>query len=218
MGNTSYTFKAYSDSSYATELTSASTDVTFLTQPAKPATPTVTTGACSGKLTISSSVSGGGGALSKWRYQQKGENDSSYGQWIGISSTSTTLTHTVTGLTDNTNYTFKVQAVNTAGSGVSGGGTESDLSAATALQDEELTATATTANLKLTIANHSGNWYYKYTTPSGGQCSGVVSGSTAVASSLQSSAAISSKPTVIVVVVRSWPRQQPPAPWLQQSH
>ena len=51
-----------------------------------------------------------------------------------------------------------------------------------------LTATdATATSLKLTIANHSGSWYYKYTTPGGGQCSSVVSGTTTVASGLQSS-------------------------------
>ena len=41
-------------------------------------------------------------------------------------------------------------------------------------------------SLSLSI-NRSGNWYYKYTTPSGGQCSNAVSGTTAVASGLQSS-------------------------------
>ena len=124
VGNTSYTYKAYSDSSCATELTSASTDVALLTQPATPTTPTVTTGVGSGKLTISSSVSGGNRALKKWQYQQKRENDSNYGQWRNISTTSTSLSHTVTtGLTNGTSYTFKVRAVNEAGSGVSGGGT-----------------------------------------------------------------------------------------------
>ena len=46
---------------------------------------------------------------------------------------------------------------------------------------------ATATSLKLTIANHSGSWYYKYTTPGGAQCSNAVAGSTAVASGLQSS-------------------------------
>ena len=181
-GNTSYTFKAYSDSSCTTELTSASTDVVLLTQPAKPTTPTVTAGVGSGKLTISSSVSGGSGALKKWQYTT--DNGTT---WSDISSTSTTLTHTVTGLTNGTSYTFKVRAVNETGSGVSGGGTgpESDASTATAPQDETLTISeATTTSLKLTIANHPGDWYYKYTIPGGGNCSSVVSAGTTTATGL----------------------------------
>ena len=172
-GNTSYTFKAYGDSSCtsANELVSE----TFLTTPAQPSKPSVSIG--SGKLTISSSVSGGSGALKEWQYQQKGESDSDYGQWSPISSTSTTLSHTVTGLTDGTNYTFKVRAVNSAGSGVSGGGTgpESAASTATAPQTATLAANnnvmATTATLAIT--DYSGNWYYKRTAPSAGTCVAV---------------------------------------------
>ena len=178
-GNTSYTYKAYSDSSCATELTSASTDVALLTQPAKPTTPTVTAGVGSGKLTISSSVSGGSRPLKEWQYTKDGTN------WSNISSTSTSLSHTVTtGLTNGTSYTFKVRAVNEAGSGVSGGGTgpASAASTATAPQDETLAISdPTTTSLKLTIANHPGDWYYKHTIPSGGDCSTTVSAGTATA-------------------------------------
>ena len=41
---------------------------------------------------------------------------------------------------------------------------------------------ATTATL--TIANHDGNWYYKYTSPNGGTCSSAQSGATADVDSL----------------------------------
>ena len=167
-GNTSYTFKAYSDSSCtsANELASE----TFLTTPAQPSKPSVSIG--SGKLTISSSVSGGSGDLSKWQYTtDDGTN------WTDISTTSTTLSHTVTGLTDGTNYTFKVRAVNSAGSGVSGGGTspESAASAATAPQTATLAATnnVTATTAILTITDYSGNWYYKRTAPSAGTCVAV---------------------------------------------
>ena len=88
-------------SNCATELTSTSTDVALLTQPATPTTPTVTAGVGSGKLTISSSLSGGSGALKKWEVQRK-QGSGNYGSWSDISSTSTTLTHTVTGLTNGT--------------------------------------------------------------------------------------------------------------------
>ena len=172
-GNTSYTYKAYSDSGCATELTSTSTDADFLTQPAQPGQPMVSAGVGSGKLTISSSISGGSGALSKWQYTtDDGTN------WKDISTTSTTLSHTVTGLTDGTSYTFKVRAVNSTGSGVSGGGTgpESAASAATAPQTATLAANnvmATTATLAIT--DYSGNWYYKRTAPnpSAGTCVAV---------------------------------------------
>ena len=43
---------------------------------------------------------------------------------------------------------------------------------------------ATTATLG--IANYSGNWYYKHTSPSAGQCSSAVSGATASLSGLDS--------------------------------
>ena len=171
VGNTSYTYKAYSDSGCATELTSTSTDADFLTQPAQSSKPSISVG--SGKLTISSSISGGSGALSKWQYTtDDGTN------WKDISTTSTTLSHTVTGLTDGTSYTFKVRAVNSTGSGVSGGGTgpESAASAATAPQTATLAANnvmATTATLAIT--DYSGNWYYKRTAPnpSAGTCVAV---------------------------------------------
>ena len=166
-GNTSYTYKAYSDSgcTSANELASE----TFLTTPAQPSKPNISVG--SRKLTISSSVSGGSGALSKWQYTtDNGTN------WKDISTTSTSLSHTMTGLTDGTSYTFKVRAVNAAADGVSGGGTgpESAASAATAPQTATLATTnvmATTATLAIT--NYSGNWYYKRTAPNAGTCVAV---------------------------------------------
>ena len=78
----------------------------ILTKPAAAATPTVTAGAGSGKLTIASSI-GGSGSLTEWQYQQKAESDATYGSWIiipTITTIPTTLTYTVTGLTDGTKY------------------------------------------------------------------------------------------------------------------
>ena len=160
--NTSYVFKAYSDSTCSTELATATT---FPTLPPKPATPTATAGAGSGKLTIASSVTGDAN-LVRWEYKKKttGNFDAN---WTQVTGTSRTLSHTVSNLTDSTNYQFKVQAVNASGSGA-----ESDASTAVAPVDETLTASsveATTATL--TIANYSGNWYYKHTVPSSGTCS-----------------------------------------------
>ena len=42
-----------------------------------------------------------------------------------------------------------------------------------------LSNSLTATGAKLTIAGHSGDWYYKYTSPSGGTCSSAVSGASA---------------------------------------
>ena len=120
--NTSYTFNAYSDSSCST--TALATASEFLTKPGKPTTPTASSGAGSGKLTLSASVTGDGpgggttGEVSRWEYQQsESESGDNFGSWTEISSTSKTLSHTLTGLTDGTKYRFKVRAVNPTGTG-----------------------------------------------------------------------------------------------------
>ena len=109
VGNTSYTLKAYSDSNCTTKLASS----TFLTKPGKPAKPTVTAGPGSGEVTLSSTLSGGSGALSRWEYTKDGGTS-----WVNISDTDNTLNHVVSGLTNGTSYTFKVRAVNTTGTGL----------------------------------------------------------------------------------------------------
>ena len=111
-GNTSYVYRAYSDSTCSTEIAVASS---FLTKPGKPATLAVRIARGSGKVILSSSVSGGG-TLTKWQFQQKVINGN-FGSWINIPSTSTSLRHTVTGLTVGTDYQFRVRAVNSAGDG-----------------------------------------------------------------------------------------------------
>ena len=175
--NTSYTFKAYSDSSCAAEITSDTTHADFLTQPGKPSKPTATAGAGSGTLTLASSSVTGNGALTKWQYTtDDGTN------WKDISTTSTSLSHTVTGLTNGTSYTFKVRAVNATGPGLAPAASDSATPASATLTAGVAAATS----LKLTIANWSGDWYYKYTNPTGGTCSSTVSGATAIATGLAS--------------------------------
>ena len=69
-GNTSYTFKAYSDSTCSTELAAAAN--AFLTRPAKPTSFTVTAGTARVELTAQIT---GTGVLSKWQYRQKASTD-----------------------------------------------------------------------------------------------------------------------------------------------
>ena len=174
-GNTSYTFKAYSDSS-CTDANELAVADPFLTKPGQPTTPTVAAGAGSGKLTLSASLTGSG-AISKWQVQQKANTASTFGGWSDVASTATSLTHTITGLSDGTSYQFKVRAVNATGNGA-----ESGASTAVAPTDEMLTSSNVEANTAtLTIANHSGSWYYKATAPSGGSCSAEIAAGTATA-------------------------------------
>ena len=162
--NTTYTFKAYSDNGCETELASASS---WATLPPKPAKPTVAVNVGSGKVKLTSSVGGGSAALTKWQYRKKKRDDSYDDDWTDISSTSKTLSYTVTGLTDESSYQFRVRARN-----ASGFGAESDESAAATPGAVTLSAdTATATGMTLRIGKYSLAWYWKYTTPDGGDCS-----------------------------------------------
>ena len=171
-GNTSYTYKAYSDSSCNNLLATASS---FLTKPAKPGKPAATAGAGSGKLTLTATLSGGSGALTKWEYTKDGTN------WTDITTdTDNNLSHLVTGLTDGTNYTFKVRATNATGTGPA-----SEASTAVSPLDETLASSNVQHDsATLTIGNYPGSWHYKHTTPSNGTCSTAVSTTAATVSDL----------------------------------
>ena len=172
--NTAYTFKAYSDSSCNTELAAAAA---FPTKPPKPAKPTAVSGAGSGKLTLSSSVTGTA-TLTRWEYKQKETSGNFPGNWTPISnSTSTTLSHTISGLDNTKTYQFKVRARN-----ASGDSAESDVSDSAQPADETLAASSiTTSGATLEIGNWPNAWRYKYTSPSGGQCSSEIAGGTLTA-------------------------------------
>ena len=171
--NTAYTFKAYSDSSCETELAAASPVATL---PPKPVKPTATAGTGSGELTLTSSVTGTA-TLTKWQYVKKEGTNAWETDWTDIDSTSSSLSHTLTGLTNNTSYLFKVRARN-----ASGAGAESDVSDAATPRAASLTAgTATASGMTLTIANWSAAWYYEYSTPTGGDCSSEVAAGTKTA-------------------------------------
>ena len=132
--NTSYTYKAYSNSNCSTELASE----TLLTKPGKPTQPVAAAGAGSGTLTLTASVTGSG-TLTKWQYKQKEGTGNFDDDWTDIASTSTSLSHTVTGLTDGTTTSSSC-----ARSNASGDGAESDASATVAPADESLTASSVT--------------------------------------------------------------------------
>ena len=174
--NTSYTFTAYSDSTCATELDTASA---FPTLPPKPATPTITANVGSGKLRIASSLTGGSATLTRWEYKQHdGTWDS---DWTTIAETSTTLSHTVSGLTNSTSYKFKVRAVNASGTGAESNESAAATPAAATLTVSSITATGAT----LAIGTYSDStWYYKYTSPDGGTCSSAISTSSTTVGSL----------------------------------
>ena len=136
------------------------------TLPGKPTKPVAASGGGSGTLTLTASVTGNG-AITKWQYVKKEGSGVFETTWTDISSTAASLNHDVTGLTDGTNYQFKVRAVNAAGNGA-----DSDASGAASPANVMLTASSVEDDTAtLTIANHTGDWYYKYTTPTGGDCS-----------------------------------------------
>ena len=135
-GNTSYTYSAYSDSGCSSSKLLATASA-FLTKPAKPGKPTATAGAGSGKLTLAATLTGGSGALTKWEYTK---DDGA--TWTDITTdTDNNLSHVVSGLTDGTNYTFKVRATNATGPGPA-----SEASDAATPADETLTADSVTHN------------------------------------------------------------------------
>ena len=55
-----------------------------------------------------------GSDITRWQYRQKA-GVSGYGSWTDIAATGTSVTHTVTGLTNGTVHAFRVRAVNSAG-------------------------------------------------------------------------------------------------------
>ena len=165
--STSYTFKAYSDSGCNTVLATAAATSTLAPGVALIASDATAT---SLKLTI---VNHSG----NWYYKY---TSSSSGQCSNAVSSSTAV---ASNLQSSTSYTFKAYSDSGCNTVLATAAATSTLAPGVAL----IASDATVTSLKLTIANHSGSWYYKYTTPDGGQCSSAVSGTTTVASGLQSS-------------------------------
>ena len=86
--------------------------------PAAPTGLTATVGEDGGgAVTLSWTAPTGGGAVSRYEYQQRA-GTGAYGAWTPIpNSGASTTSYTVPGLTDGTAYTFRVRAVNSVGAG-----------------------------------------------------------------------------------------------------
>ena len=70
------------------------------------------------RLQWTAPISDGGNPINSYEYQQK-TSSTPFGFWINISgSNANTTEHTVTGLTNGTNYTFRVHAKNQTGEGL----------------------------------------------------------------------------------------------------
>ena len=174
--NTSYLYEAYSNATCSTKLD----DIRFVTKPGKP-TGFAVLKSGSGRVTVRASVSGDG-TINKWQYQQKTGTQTSYGAWQDIdSSTGRALDHEITGLTNKTRYRLRVRAVNASGESAASDEMQStpDVPALAANSVE-----ASTMTLQLTA--YDLNWSYKRTTPSGGSCVAVPTGTSKQVSGLSS--------------------------------
>ncbi|NBT36396.1 MAG: fibronectin type III domain-containing protein, partial [Betaproteobacteria bacterium] len=112
---TEYTFKVAAINAAGTgSYSSPSLGVTPITTPSAPTLVTGTAGDEQVALSWTAPASNGGSAITGYKV----EYQASGGAWTGFSdNTSTATTLTVTGLTNNTAYVFRVAAKNLAGAG-----------------------------------------------------------------------------------------------------
>ena len=178
---TSYTFSAYGDGS-CTAANRLATAAAHATLPPAPGKPTASvTGQGSGAVRLGAVLGGGAAPVVRWEYTKQAGDGGYDAAWTRIGdSASKLLVHTVTGLADGTAYRFKVRAVN-----ASGAGAESAASDAVTPRAETLTASAVqAATATLTLAGHTGTWYWKRTVPSGNDTCTAAPGAAAPLSNL----------------------------------
>ena len=109
---TEYKFKVRAKNTHGDGAASAEVKATPVGPPEQPTGLTATDGDQQVTLSWTAPANNGGSAITEWDYQQDG------GSWTAIANSGAdTTSHTVTGLTNGTEYTFKVRAVNTHGDG-----------------------------------------------------------------------------------------------------
>ena len=166
---TRYTFRAYRDAVCATEIASAAP---FLTAPGRVTGVTAT--ARHQSLVVGWTAVGGAASYTvQWRsgtqrYESGGAREATVGHG--------TTAYTIKSLTNDTVHTLRVRADNATGAGAWSADATGTPAAVTLTASAVEAATAT-----LTLANHGGDWYWKYTVPSG-DTSCTAAGSAATAS------------------------------------
>ena len=96
--------------------TSTEESVVVAGVPYQPPAATFTVTAGNASVTLAATTNDGGASISRWEYRQKA-GSANYGSWQRVSGT--TLSTTVTGLTNGTTYRYQVRAVNSYGNGPS---------------------------------------------------------------------------------------------------
>ena len=178
---TGYTFKAYSDSA-CNDANLLATAPAFVTKPGKVAG--VQAAARNGALQVSWAAQTGATSY-KVQWKSGNQNFSSVRQ-----ATAAGTAKPLASLNNGTAYSIRVAAANATGDGA-----WSEVATGTPLASASTPAALTAGNIgaksaTLTIANHTGNWHYKYTSPDGGACSAnAVTGATATAASLTAATA-----------------------------
>ena len=160
-GGTAYTYKAYSDNACTTEITSASTDAEF-SMVGLTATPVAQTTAT---LNLANWTSA-------W-WHKKTVPATPAGTCAGVAAN--TATASLASLTAGTAHTWEVYSA----TGCNAADKIADVSFTTAATITLTASAVTETTATLTIANHTGDWYHKRTTPTGGTCSSAVSAATA---------------------------------------
>ena len=168
---TSYTYKAYADAQCGAllEFTTDATDADFVTKPGQ----VTGVGATSGDASLTVGWTALSGTVTGYKVQWKTGSDNYTAARTNTVTGGTSTSNTITGLTNNTQYTVRVTAYNATGDGdASSEATGTPVAPPTLAADLVDDDTA-----RLTLTHHTGNWYYKYTAPSlpAGTCSTVVS-------------------------------------------
>ena len=171
---TAYTFKVRAVNSVGNAADSNEATATpragAATAPAAAANLTASSGNASVALTASITDDGGSPVL-RWEYVQKTAGNDYPGTWTQIaSSASTSLSHTITDLTNSTAYTFKVRAVNSVGAASDSNEASATPAPVAPAAAANLAAAAANASVTLTasITDNGGatvtRWEYKHKT------------------------------------------------------